>query len=285
MKLQTEKWDKDKLIVNTAFAEILRKNKLETVSALWHSNTESVKEIIEERGTGRLFLQQTHGLQPMECYLKRYRPPTLKERLKNWVYGKGCYDALHEWKAIVEFNRLGISTMLPIAVGKSEGNSCILTAGIKNYSRASILLPALHDNKQEERRHRVISRIAKMLGTMHKFGFAHQDFYLVHIFIKEAENDKPYIIDLQRVIMQRQLAQRWRVKDIAQLLFSASGMIDKNDIKIFWGIYLRTAEIKNDPKLCKKIYKKAGSIAARHNRKTKATTCNGKVPIPSLPCP
>ena len=287
MDIKVKTRDHGRLVVNAEYASLLSLNKLDTADLLWQAETESIKEILKERGTGRLFLNQDQSVPPLECYLKRYRPVPIKEKLKNWICGKRAYfDAFHEWKAILAFHKYELPTMVPIAVAKHGHNSCLLTLGITDYIRASELLPSLCSTQHGNLRRTIVKKIAKLAGTMHRMGLAHQDFYLVHLFIRENENYKPYIIDLQRVIMQRRLAMRWRVKDLAQLLFSAAPVITKQDIDTFCNSYMKAAGISRQLgcKLARAVSRKAGRMAARHNRKNKKNACDSQIAIPDIKC-
>ncbi len=287
MDIKVETWDDGRLMINAEYASILSLNKLDTAALLWKAETESIKEILKERGTGRLFLNQNLGVPPLECYLKRYRPVPLKEKLKNWTCGKRAYfDAFHEWRAILTFHKYELPTMVPIAVAKHGHNSCLLTLGITDYIRASELFPSLCSPQYADIRKTLIEKIANLAGTMHRMGLAHQDFYLVHMFIRKNENYKPYIIDLQRVIMQRRLAMRWRVKDLAQLLFSAAPVITKKDIDTFCNTYMKASETRKQlgPKLARSVSRKAGRMAARHNRKNRKTVRDNQIAIPDIKC-
>ena len=286
MKINTESRDNGRLIVNSEFADILMQNNIERAVDLWQVKSEPVKELVPERGTGKVILTSGPDRRPIEFYIKRYRPVSLRERLKNWICGKrASYDAFHEWKAIMEFHRHRLATMQPAAVAAIGSCSCILTLGIRDYARASKLLPRITGPECRQRREALIKQTAVLAGKMHRLGLAHQDFYLVHIFVLEKENDRPFLIDLQRLVMQKRLSKRWRVKDLAQLLFSASGMLSSEDIQLFWNSYLAETGAKPDncTGLARSVYRKAVRMARRHNRKSQAA--NGKtIIIPDLPC-
>jgi tRNA A-37 threonylcarbamoyl transferase component Bud32 len=171
---------------------------------------------------------------------------------------------MNEWEAILEFHRLGLPTMQPIACGSSDGNSCILTLGITDYVRASELF-ARFAKGERVRRRVLIRRIAELAAEMHKAKMAHQDFYLVHMFVKEKEDDSIFLIDLQRVIFEESFSERWRVKDLAQLLFSADNLASRTDILYFWRIYtdMVDGDFYGNRALINKIYRKAARI--RHH--------------------
>ena len=112
------------------------------------------------------------------------------------------------------------------------------------------------------RRRKLIKRIAVLAAGMHKAKMAHQDFYLVHIFVREKEDDSVFLIDLQRVIFEESFSERWRVKDLAQLLFSADNLVSRTDILYFWKLYTDMAgvEMYKNSSLLNKIFRKAARI-------------------------
>ena len=151
--------------------------------------------------------------------------------------------------------------MQPVACGAAGGNSCILTLGITDYVRASELF-AKFAGGERVRRRKLIRRIAELAAGMHKAEMAHQDFYLVHMFVREKEDDSVFLIDLQRVIFEGSFSERWRIKDLAQLLFSADKLVSRTDILYFWKIYTGMAgeELYGDSSPANKIFRKAARI-------------------------
>jgi hypothetical protein len=156
--------------------------------------------------------------------------------------------------------------MQPISCGAAGGNSCILTLGITDYVRASELF-AKFAKADRVRRRKLIRGIAELAAGMHKAKMAHQDFYLVHLFVREKEDDRVCLIDLQRVVFEESFSERWRVKDLAQLLFSAEKLVSRPDILYFWRIYTDVAgvELYGDSSLVNRIFRKAARIR-RHVR-------------------
>lgn len=266
MQIKVEHKDGDMLLVNADFANILEFNGVKSFEDLWKITGESVKNILKERGTERVFLKSPEGLSLMEAYIKRYKPEPFKSRLKNMLSLRPSLfpGARNEWEAIIEFHRRNLPTMQPIACGASGGNSCILSLGITDYVRASELF-ARFAKGDRVRRRRIIRSIAELAGGMHLAKMAHQDFYLVHMFVREKEDDSVFLIDLQRVVFEQSFSERWRVKDLAQLLFSADKLVSSTDILYFWKVYtgIAGARLYNDSSLIGRIFRKAARIG-RH---------------------
>ncbi len=269
MKIEIDKFDGGRLEVNRQYIDLFRENQLLTADSLWHLSGHSVKNVVKERATECCILPTADG-GTVEVFIKRYLPIPFKEKLKNRLYFKPFnFTAHHEWKAIIEFHRRELPTMVPLAVAElPDGRSCNLTLGITDYRRVSEWLPTLKDAQRQQT---LIANTAEYMGKMHRYGMAHQDFYLVHMFIREHEQDRLYMIDLQRVLMQKTLQRRWRVKDLAQLLFAATDYVDENDIAYFWKKYCEFAgsEFLNCKSLTAAIMRKAERIR-RHDAKRAA---------------
>lgn len=241
---------------NAAFESFLHYNRIASARSLYEMTSEPVKNILKERGTSRIFLKNSASGPETEFYIKRYLRPSIKDRVKcalslKPVFGSG---AIHEWNALCAFHRAGLNTMTPVAAGFFANKTCNLTLGIKDYVRASELFRNELQTDPERRRN-LITKIAEYAARMHCAGLAHQDFYLVHLFIKPDENDDIYLIDLQRVIMQKHLARRWIIKDLAQIHFSLAPFLSAGEIALFQQTYRTIHPVH--PKIWCTVEKKA----------------------------
>jgi heptose I phosphotransferase len=269
VKLRTGKFDmrKEQLLLNEKYAKILAANGIINAESLWKLKGESVKKKIEERRTEKIILEDNG--REIEMYLKKYRPISLMEAVKNIVCFKPVFldGAIHEWKALTGFARAGIPTPEQIVAAEFSGQTCVMTLGIKDYIRASDLFASFSE-KDFSRKKRLIAKIADIVARMHAANFAHQDLYLLHFFVCPNENDKVHIIDLQRVIISSRLSSRWLVKDLAQLLFSARDLCSEWDIARFWIRYtaLFRMSLKKDKKFIARILWKAEKIKKRDKK-------------------
>ena len=268
MDIQVEEYNNGSFLINEDFSDILQENKIESAEVLWKLKGDSVKKFLKERGTERVLLSTPDGTK-IETYIKRYLPLPGKEYLKGMISFKPVFSsgAIHEWESIIAFHQAGIPTMLPIAAGRFEdGRSVNITLGITHYRRASDIF---EEKPDRETRVKLIENIAKLAGAMHAAKFAHQDFYLVHLFIKEDLQVLP--IDLQRIIMGKLFKLRWQIKDLGQLLFSAYDFTSKTDALRFWKIYtdIVNPELFRNKRFIKSVISKASRIRARYLRKQK----------------
>ena len=267
MEIKNKLFDNGNLVVNEGFVDLLECNDLLTAEKLYNVESDSVKSVLKERGTSRAILRDKNG-DDVETFIKRYSEPPLKEKIKLKIFFKPkTSDAFDEWNAIVDFHKNELGTMIPIAVGRFAGKTFNLTLGIQNYIRAAELFPSVKDD--EERKNGLILKMAKYVGKMHRLGFTHQDLYLVHFFIKELEDDKFYLIDLQRTTRADTLSNRWHVKDLAQLLFSSHSWAKPEDVELFWNEYTKEygVELRENTSFINSVKSKAQRILNRDRRK------------------
>jgi len=269
MEFKIEKLDAGNLIINSDYSELLRSNGIMSAEDLWKFKGESVKKIRKERGTEKALLKYTDPQDGVcETFIKRYLPTPFKEYFKCYSQFKPLVKdgAIHEWDAIISFHEQNLPTMIPIAVAKCSKGTCNMTLGITGYTRAQELFEMFAENKGKyfRRKRNLIKNIAELASGAHSAGFCHQDFYLVHMFVKEKEDDSVYLIDLQRLIIQEKLSKRWRVKDLGQLLYSSRKYVSKTDMIYFWKLYSKKYYKNRD--LIKAIFAKAERIR-KHTEK------------------
>lgn len=268
--VETVERDGGRLLINADYAEILERNKLDSAEALWNLQGEDVKKQLSTRGTERAFLSLGDGGEKIEAYVKRYYPLPVKEYVKNIISMRPFFPdgAKHEWDSILAFHSAGIATMEPIAVGSVEaGKGVLLTRGITGYRRASDLLVEWSPEERSAERLELVANIAELAGKMHAAEFAHQDFYLVHLFVLENLSVLP--IDLQRIVFPDRFSRRWRVKDLGQLLYSAGKCATEEEISLFWRKYVESTGISEvDRKdVLGSAERKAAAILRRSERK------------------
>ena len=75
----------------------------------------------------------------------------------------------------------------------------------------------------------LIRRLAEMSRKMHQAGINHRDYYLCHVLLNEGfaetnqitEDTALFLIDLHRTQIRQRVPERWLVKDLGSLYFSA----------------------------------------------------------------
>jgi heptose I phosphotransferase len=171
-------------------------------------------------------------------FIKAHRGVGWREVLKNLLYGRApIVSAEPEWRAIELLNQAGVAT--PGVSGKGLRGSA--PAQLESF----IVMPALEEMISLEDLTRdwcgakgtirvrlkraLIVRVADIARRMHGAGLNHRDFYLCHFLARQRDWSrwKPdddaslTLIDLHRVQRRETVPERWLVKDLGGLLFSA----------------------------------------------------------------
>lgn len=266
-EIRVLQWDEGRLQVNAEFAEWLRALGLTTAAAFWELGDGEVYRRVGERVTSRLELTVAGATRSV--YLKRHGRLPWRERLKSWSrLQTPVWGARPEWTAILEFHRLGLPTMTPIAMGERDGRSFLLTDALQDCARLDHWLadsaPAAQNGGV---RRRVLEALAAFARRLHASGWHHQDFYLCHVLWPSgAPPERLHVIDLGRV--QRHggwLGRRWIVKDLAQLHYSAQAATRAECCR-FLRSYLGRPLRAGDKSLVRCILRKSARIA-RHSQK------------------
>jgi heptose I phosphotransferase len=223
-------WDQGELKVNPVFQERLAALGLTTVRAFRALSGMVVRQI-DSRITSRIELGD------LVIYLKRHGTPHWRERLVPLLrFSRPLLGAEPEWRAILEFHRLSIPTVEPVAFGLDGEGSFLATLEIsakcdlKSWVREC--LNRTRPNGEWQRVDlalgvRFAQSLASIVARIHGCGFHHQDLYLNHVlWSSDATNGDPdlRIIDLGRVAYARFFRRRWILKDLAQLHYSAAGV-------------------------------------------------------------
>jgi hypothetical protein len=164
-------------------------------------------------------------------FLKRYdRPPVLLQ-LKNWLSaGWRVSTSSLDVTAAQNLCAAGINTPKTIAYGDEwnaffEKRSFIITESIAGAESLEKKLPdCFYGPPAPENlklRKDFIRRLAAFVRTFHETGYRHRDLYLCHIFY--TDSNQFYLIDLARAFKPKIFSERFRIKDIAQLFYSAPG--------------------------------------------------------------
>jgi len=229
-------WDGGQLAVNRAFAPLLDDAGLTTVAAFMKfEGGEVAKQAVVDRRTDRVRLSA--GEEEFVGFLKRHRRPRWREYLKAWFrLTRPMLGARGEWEAIWRFHEAGLLTMTPVAFGEGPDGSFVLTESLEPGQKLSALVG--ESRVQAPRRQQLVRKVASLTRRMHEAGLHHQDFYLGHLLCRVDQPQEPvYVLDLGRARRQQRLGQRWIVKDLAQLHYSA-GVLTVSDRLRFLTEYL-----------------------------------------------
>lgn len=209
-------------------------------------------------------------------YLKRNRLHRV-ELFKTLSRGKlPPRSAYQEWNAIQIVAQAGIPTVKPAAFGERsrcgfETASFTLTEELYGARPLDEVLEKSPPSGGGFRgKRKLIRALAALAKKFHAQGMNHQDFYLNHFFIDERGGLS--LLDLQRVQKRPSLPEYYRIKDLAQLAFSARRFpwISRSDHLRFFLAYRGEHRLTREGRrLFVKIGRKLGRIA-RHDVKLTA---------------
>ena len=213
-------------------------------------------------------------------FLKRYDNPPIAAQLKNWLAHRRINSfASLEFEPTARLNAIGINTPKVIAYGWQqaglfEQRSFIITEKIPNAQSLERKLPDYAASpatvEDLKRKRNFIRKLAQFVRKFHSAGFRHRDLYFSHIFYND--DGRFYLIDLARVFKPKVLAERFRIKDIAQLYYSAPGTIfSRTDRLRFYREYAGTKKLAaKDKNFIRNVTAKAKNMA-RHDLKHSRT--------------
>jgi heptose I phosphotransferase len=190
-------------------------------------------------------------------FLKVHRGVGWGEIIKNLVQLRlPVIGAENEWRAIEFLHRLGVGTMTCVGYGKRGLNparqlSFLLTEELRDMvSLEDYCAPWAEQAPDTHEKRLLLNGVASIAATMHNAGMNHRDFYLCHFLMPENwdQTSAPqlHLIDLHRAEIRGQTPQRWRVKDLGALYFSAADIgLSRRDVlrflRIYTGLPLREA--------------------------------------------
>lgn len=236
------------------------------------------------RSTARVLLHAPEGdRRPLSIYLKRHFRLSWSERLAALIDPRGRHSpGAGEWAHLERVRALGVRVPEVVAVGERIGpwanlQSYLAIAELTESRELNEALPSLARSLDgptfEALKRRIIREMARISATMHKAGVFHKDLYLCHFFLNLRKLDRDprdvelTLIDLHRLGEHRVWADRWRWKDLGQLLFSMEGVdgATPRDALRFWKHYRKLAGLKRPGWQARMIRLKAARYSA-HNR-------------------
>ena len=220
---------------------------------------EVVKHAIPQRKTVVFTLRDGS-----RAYLKRHFPTGFFFALQKFLSLSREPTAFDEFENIIAFHRAELPTVVPIAAGRKHG-SFLVTQALEGCSRLADYIgqTQLDPAAVEE----LTCRVAELIRKMHACGFNHRDLYLCHI-LRDGRGNL-YIVDLHRVQRRAAVPERWRVKDIAALNYSApAGIISRPNRLRFLKAYLGTDRLTaRDKRFAVKVLKKTQKMV-EHNKRS-----------------
>lgn len=213
---------------------------------------------------------------PVRLFMKRYIKPPLSVQLKNWYYRrKNISLGKSEAETAETLRRAGIDTPRTVAFGEKrsgifERGSFIITAEIPDAEALERKLPECctkpPDRESLRLKRNFVHRLALFVKKFHATRLRHRDLYLSHIFYDN--KGCLHLIDLSRVFRPAVLSERFRLKDLAQLYYSAPGKFFTGTDRLrFFLAYTGRKKLNNKHKiLIRRILKRVAGMA-RHDKK------------------
>ncbi len=216
------------------------------------------------------------GSPPVTVFLKRYERPPILVQLRNWIAARsrvvcGVFDV----KAAINLATAGINTPRILFYGEQwcaffERRSFVITERIPNAESLERKLPDCFKGpgtvEKLRLRRSFIAQLAAFIMKFHDTDYYHRDLYLSHVFYNE--RGIFYLIDLSRAFRPVIMRQRFRVKDIAQLYYSAPAKyFSRTDRLRFYMHYTGRNELTGKDKVfIRRVIRKARRMA-RHDIK------------------
>lgn len=220
-------------------------------------------------------------------FLKLHQGIGWKEIFKNLIQGRlPVTGAANEYHAIRALESLHIDTLSIAAYGRRGCNpatqlSFLLTDELQHVESLEDFCahwPQQPPNFALKRQ--LIERVAEIARTLHGNGINHRDFYLCH-FLLEKDRDqnaapitahnfasrKLYLMDLHRAQIRARVPQRWLIKDLGGLYYSALAIgLTRRDILRFLRAYRRRSLrdiFAHEADLWRAVKKRAAKIYRR----------------------
>ena len=211
---------------------------------------------------------------PTTVFLKRYNFPPVLTQLRNWLVNhKRISCGLLDFEMSDKLAAAGINTPKTISYGEQWGTffekrSFIITEKIPYAESLERRLPDYFNGPATTEnlrlRRNFIAQLAAFVKKFHETSYRHRDLYFSHIFY--SDSDGFYLIDLARVFKPVLFAERFRIKDIAQIYYSAPGRYFSGTDRLrFYLALTGQRKLTNKDKLfIRKVINKA-KLMARHD--------------------
>ncbi|NNJ26712.1 lipopolysaccharide core heptose(I) kinase RfaP [Alienimonas chondri] len=273
----TETWDGGRLMVNAASAEWLKQHGLTTFDAFERLEPVEVARHVKQRVTARFEFPAANGPATggRAFYIKRHGRDPLSEYVKPLLrLTKPVLGARPEWEAMLRFHAVGIPTMTPVAFGETgppgSRRSFVMTEALEDCERVDHWV---NDRRGDlsptvrKQRRALGEAVVVIARRMHDAGMHHQDLYLCHWLMPPGAppGEGLKVIDLGRVRSHGALPERWRIKDLAQLFYSADAVPITEQVRCLRA-YLGRPLNAEDRELVRKVRRKATAIG-RHTKR------------------
>jgi len=240
------------------------------------------------RSVGRIILPGKDGKPELCFYLKRHYKLSFWEGLMGWLFPKKAWSpALQEFHHLATARQLGLQVPDTVAAVEFIGpgtrlRSALAVRELDNMIplHEAIPLASVRQTPQAFRRWKksLVSEMARMSRILHDRNWFHKDLYLCHFYIDKNDTfrtpnwrDKVVLIDLHRLSSHTWTSQIWKIKDLAQLIYSSEieGVDDRDRLE-FWRCYRDLGPKSSLDRILLYVIKLKWGRYRRHNLKKKA---------------
>jgi hypothetical protein len=206
------------------------------------------------RSIGRLRLRSND--RTLTVYLKRhYRLPRWAGLLATLFPSRPWSPGLQEWQRLEEAARHGVPVPRPVAAGqwagpwgRLRGFLAVeeLTGELALHEAIPLAAQRLPPDSFVRWKRGLMREMLRLVRMLHERSLFHNDLYLCHFYISEADtqaipaswSNRVHLIDLHRLCRRRFTSFLNRAKDLAQLLYSSQvqGVTDRDRL-FFWQHY------------------------------------------------
>ncbi len=263
------------LFVDADFEPLLRRLGLTSIEAVFSYN--AGVDLAKKNLAGyRSRLQLETDPPGTTLFLKRYDKPPALVQLRNWLshHSRKSFG-LAEFASASQLSAAGVNTPKTVAYGEQVGvffekRSFIITERIPNAESLERKLPAFFTGPTTAEnltlRRNFIAGLAAFIRKFHQTHYRHRDLYFSHIFYDDSGTF--YLIDLARAFKPVLWRERFRIKDIAELHYSAPAKyFSQTDRLRFYLEYAQTDKLAGkDKSFIRKVVGKAQQMARRNAR-------------------
>jgi hypothetical protein len=228
---------------------------------------------LDRRYRARLTLSD--GAQIHVAYLKRYHGESLRNLVRRWFEdGYRAPVAEREVRVARLLPQTGVTTVQPIAWGWTgpwgpQQHSFVVTAALPGISLENWLSDARQPTRPDWKSCCAVAKeLARLTRLFHHGNWRHRDLYLCHVFVEEHPSGFALsLLDLARVFQPRLRSARWRVKDLAQLHYSAPHRVSRAMRLRFIHHYLESKKLTPAQRqFVRHIQLKRNQIARHHSK-------------------
>lgn len=176
-----------------------------------------------------------------------------KEIVKNLLQLKlPVVGASNEWLAINRLHKLNLDTLSAVAYGKQGINPARQESFLVTEELTGTLSLAVFAEQWPQTpppfalKKALIEKVANIAGDIHRHGINHRDLYICHFLLDiaageqniNAEAVRLFLVDLHRAQIRSKVPDRWLVKDVGSIYFSAMDVgLTRRDIYRFIKAY------------------------------------------------